>query len=111
MPRSGCRSSTAHGSRCRARRIPTPADLANPPPAPFPIAELIQTEQDRWHSQGFDVAPYARLFREMKARIEGRPIAGREIAADFRDACAGQAVLDAVRLSARERRWVEVEPV
>jgi predicted dehydrogenase len=94
-----------------ARQIETPADLINPPPEPFPIADLVQTEQDRWHSQGFDVAPYARLFKEMKARIEGRRIESRERAADFRDAAAGQAVLDAVRRSAAERRWVEVETV
>lgn len=92
-----------------ARRIDPPADLVNPPPKPFEITGLIQTEQDRWHSQGFDVAPYARLFEEMKRRIAGLPIQGREIAADFRDAAAGQAVLDAVRRSAKERRWVDVE--
>ena len=34
-----------------------------------------------------------------------------EHAADFRDAAAGQAVLDAVRRSAAERRWVDVEAV
>lgn len=99
----------ARGSE--ARQIETPADLVNPPPEPFPIAELVQTEQDRWHSQGFDVAPYTRLFREMKARIESRAVEARERAADFRDAAAGQAVLDAVRHSAAERRWVEVETV
>ena len=94
-----------------ARQIETPADLVNPPPTPFPIGELVQTEQDRWHSQGFDVAPYTRLFGEMKARIEGRAVDSREHAADFRDAAAGQAVLDAVRRSAAERRWVDVEAV
>lgn len=93
------------------RQIETPADLVNPPPAPFPIGELVQTEQDRWHSQGFDVAPYTRLFGEMKARIEGRAVDSRERAGDFRDAAAGQAVLDAVRRSAAERRWVDVEAV
>lgn len=94
-----------------ARQVETPADLVNPPPSPFPVAELVQTEQDRWHSQGFDVAPYTRLFLEMKARIEGSSIEGRERAADFRDAAAGQAVLDAVRRSAAEQRWVDVEKV
>ena len=91
------------------RRIEPPADLINPPPEPFPVAELIQTEQDRWHTQGFDVAPYARLFGEMKQRIAGQPVTARETAGDFYDAAAGQAVLDAVRRSATERRWVEVE--
>lgn len=92
-----------------ARRLTMPAELVNPAPTPFPVAELIQTEQDRWHTQGFDVAPYARLFAEMKARIEGREPDIPERAGDFRDAAAGQAVLDAARRSSAERRWIEVE--
>jgi predicted dehydrogenase len=94
-----------------ARKLDTPPDLINPPPTPFPIAELIQTEQDRWHTTGFDVPPYARLFADMKARIEHRESAIPERAADFRDAAAGQAVLDAARLSSKQMRWVEVESV
>lgn len=93
----------------KAERIPMPADLVNPPPSPFPHAELIQTEMDRWHTAGVDVAPYARLFAEMKARIEGREPAIPERAGTFADAAQGQAVLDAARRSAAERAWVEVE--
>jgi predicted dehydrogenase len=66
---------------------------------------------DRWHTQGFDVAPYAKLFGQMKARIEGRAPPLPDPAGDFRDAAAGQAVLDAARLSAAQGRWVEVEAV
>ncbi len=94
-----------------ARRIQMPSELVNPEPEPFAVAELIQTEQDRWHTQGFDVAPYARLFAEMKARIEGRSPSIPERAGDFRDAAQGQAVLDAARRSAAERRWVDVEKI
>lgn len=94
-----------------ARRIDPPADIQNPPPTRFEVEELIQTEQDRWHTEGFDVAPYARLFSEMKLRMQGKTPDSREVAGDFRDAAAGQAVLDAIRLSARERRWVDVERV
>jgi len=83
----------------------------NPAPAPFAIEELIQTEMDRWHTQGFDVAPYAKLFGQMKAKIEGRAPPLPDPAGDFRDAAAGHAVLDAARLSAAEGRWVEVEAV
>jgi predicted dehydrogenase len=93
------------------RRIDMPSDLINPPPTPFPVTELIQTEQDRWHTQGFDVAPYARLFTEMKARIRGEEPTVPERAGTFRDAAAGQAVLDAARKSATEQRWIEVEPI
>ncbi|MFT4054430.1 MAG: Gfo/Idh/MocA family oxidoreductase [Novosphingobium sp.] len=95
----------------KAERIPMPADLVNPPSAPFPIGDLVETEMDRWHSQGFDVPPYARLFAEMRARIEGREPAIPERAGTFRDAAQGQAVLDAARRSSCEGRWVRVEAV
>ena len=93
------------------RQIEMPAELVNAAPTPFPVSELIQTEMDRWHTQGFDVAPYAKLFGQIKARLEGRAPPLPEPAGDFRDAAAGQAVLDAARRSAAERRWVEVEKV
>jgi predicted dehydrogenase len=94
-----------------AQQIPMPAELVNPAPEPFGIDELIQTEMDRWHTQGFDVAPYAKLFGQMKARIEGRAPPLPDPAGDFSDAAAGQAVLDAARLSAAQGRWIEVEAV
>jgi len=94
-----------------ARQVSMPDELTNPAPAPFPVKELIQTEMDRWHTQGFDIAPYAKLFGQVKARIEGRPPPLPDPAGDFRDAAAGQAVLDAARQSAAEGRWIEVERV
>ncbi len=96
---------------CDVRPIAMPADLVNPPPTPFPITDLIQTEQDRWHTMGIDVAPYARLFSEMRDRIAGKAIETREVAGDFFDAARGQAVLDAARASAAQARWIDVEPV
>lgn len=92
-----------------ARQIDMPAELVNPAPEPFPIGDLVQTEMDRWHSQGFDVAPYAKLFGQVKAKIEGRDAPLPEPYGDFNDAAAGQAVLDAARRSHAERRWIEVE--
>lgn len=92
-----------------ARRIEMPAELRMPPPEAFPVAELIQTEQDRWHTMGFDVVPYARLFAEMRRRIAGEPVTAREIAGSFDDAVRGQAVLDAARASAASGQWVDVE--
>ncbi len=94
-----------------ARQVPMPAELANPAPEPFPIGELVQTEMDRWHSQGFDVAPYAKLFAQVKARIEGRDPPLPDPVGDFRDAAANQAILDATRRSDAERRWIEVEAI
>lgn len=92
-----------------SHQVEMPAELVNPPPTPFPVKELIRTEMDRWHTQGVDVAPYAKLFAQMKAKMNGRPMPLPEPAGDFRDAAVGQAVLDAARRSAAERRWVEVE--
>ncbi len=94
-----------------ARQIDMPAELVNPAPEPFNITELIQTEMDRWHTQGFDVAPYAKLFRQVKARIENRAPPLPEPAGDFSDAVANQAILDAARLSNAQRRWVQVEAI
>lgn len=91
------------------RQVPMPSDLINPPPSPFPIGELIQTEMDRWHTMGFDVPPYKRLFVEMLARILGVKPAIPERAATFADAVHGQAVLDAIRESARTGQWQEVD--
>ena len=94
-----------------ARQIAMPAELVNPAPVPFPIAELIQTEMDRWHTAGIDVAPYAKLFGQMKAKMTGRPAPLPDPGGDFRDAAMGQAVLDAARRSAAEGRWIDVEAV
>lgn len=91
------------------RKADVPADLVYPEPTPFPLADMIQSENDRWHTSGEDVPPYTRLFQEMKSRIAGKVPEWPEHAADFRDAAASQAVLDAIRLSAAEGRWVDVE--
>ncbi|GLV24420.1 hypothetical protein [Sphingobium sp. Cam5-1] len=88
-----------------SRRVEMPDDLVSPPPTPFPVAELIRTAMDRWHTSGFDIPPYARLFGEMKARIEGREPTLPERAATFDDAVRGQAVPDAIRLSSRRSQW------
>jgi len=90
-------------------QIPMPQELINPLPEPFAVKELIQTEMDRWHTQGFDVAPYTKLFGQMKAKIEGHIPPLPDPAGDFHDAAAGQAVLDAARKSATTGQWVEVE--
>lgn len=92
-----------------AWQVPVPPDLESPPPTPFPHPELVTTEQDRWHSMGHDVAPYARLFTEMRAEILGQPLTAPERAATFADAVAGQRVLDAARRSAATGQWVDLD--
>ena len=82
------------------RKVEIPADLAEPPPEPFPHEDLIQTEQDRWHTMGVDVPPYTRLFAEMRARIDGNDPVLPERAATFADAVVNQRTLDAARRAA-----------
>lgn len=94
-----------------ARAVPMPPELINPAPEPFAISELVQTEMDRWHSQGFDVAPYTKLFGQLRARIEGRAPPLPDAAGDFRDAAANQAILDACRASSATGQWQEVEQI
>ncbi|MCX7283501.1 MAG: Gfo/Idh/MocA family oxidoreductase [Novosphingobium sp.] len=94
-----------------ARMVDMPPELVNPAPEPFPISEMVQTEMDRWHSQGFDVAPYAKLFAQIGAKIRGEAPPLPDRAGDFHDAAANQAILDAARLSNAQRRWVDVEAV
>ena len=82
-----------------------------PGPAPEPPpGELLVTAYDNLHSMGIDLAPYTRLFSAMKARIEGdlRPL--DPAPATFVDGVACQAVLDAIRHSAREHSWVQIQP-
>jgi predicted dehydrogenase len=90
-------------------RVPVPQDLVLPPPVPFPHGELMQTAYEQAHAFGTDLAPYTRLIERMLARIEGRDATDAPPLASFRDGVAGQAVIDAMRASAREERWVRVE--
>jgi predicted dehydrogenase len=94
-----------------SRQIPMPAELVNPAPEAFPIAELVESEMDRWHSQGFDVAPYAKLFGQLRAQIVGETQPLPDRAADFTDAAANQAILDAARRSAKRNEWTKVEEI
>ena len=94
-----------------ARQVEMPAELLNAAPEPFPISELVETEMDRWHSQGFDVAPYAKLFGQLRAKITGSDLPLPDVPGDFHDAAANQAILDAARQSSAQCQWVQVEKV
>jgi len=95
--------------RGNKHRVPVPAELVLPPPVPFPHAELMQTAYEQAHAFGTDLAPYTRLIERMRARIEGRDDNDAPPLATFRDGVAGQAVIDAMRASAKQERWVNVE--
>lgn len=91
------------------RTLDTPRDLVNDAPDP-PPAEFMSTTYDHLHAAGFDLSPYAKLFRTMAARIADRDAPADPAPATFADGVAGQKVLDAVRRSSREVRWVEIDP-
>ena len=93
--------------RSGTRTLDTPADLRNPPPDPAP-ADLMVTAYDHLHGAGTDLGPYTKLFAVMRDRILDRETPADPAPATFADGVAGQEVLDAVRQSAREQRWVEV---
>ncbi len=90
------------------RTLEVPKDLVNPAPE-GPPAELMVTPYDHLHAAGFDLAPYTRLFAAMGERIRGNALPADPAPATFADGLAGQKVLDAVRRSAAERRWVEID--
>ena len=90
------------------RQLEAPEELTLAAPVP-PPSELLVTAYDGLHSMGMDLAPYTKLFEVMRARIQGEPDPPGPSAADFADGLALQRVLDAVRVSDREHRWVEIE--
>jgi predicted dehydrogenase len=90
------------------QRVAVPPELVLPAPVPFPHAELMQTAYEQAHAFGTDLAPYTRLVERMRARIEGRDAGDAPPLATFRDGVAGQAVIDAMRQSSQEARWVSI---
>lgn len=102
----GDRISVADASGVRV--LETPSDLINDAPEP-PPAEFMKTTYDHLHAAGFDVAPYTKLFSAMTARIADRHAACVPEPGTFADGLAGQKVLDAVRRSSAETRWVEID--
>jgi predicted dehydrogenase len=94
--------------RGNKKRIEVPADLRLPAPVPFPHGELMQTAYEQAHAFGTDLAPYTCLIENMRARIEGRAAPHSAPLASFADGVAGQAVIDAMRDSARQRCWMDV---
>ena len=90
--------------------LETPSDLVHPAPVP-PPAELLSATSayDGFHSMGIDLAPYTRLYEAFAARIQGREIPSDPVPPTFADGVAVQAVLDAIRRSSREKRWIDID--
>jgi predicted dehydrogenase len=91
------------------RRVPAPDELRGGAPDPPPPA-LLETAYERMIAHGLDVAPYTRLAGAFRDAILGRVHDGPERPATFRDGVAMMEVLDAVRRSAAEKRWVDMTP-
>ena len=98
------RVGTANG----VETLAVPEDLALPAPSP-PPAELLSTAYDMLHSMGIDLGPYTKLCEVFRDLIDGKPLPKDPRPATFADAVASQAVLDAVRLSSKEKRWVSID--
>ena len=92
------------------RTLEVPPDLQLAPPDP-PPADLLVTAYDQMHSWGIDLAPYTRLAEAFRDLILGRAVASDPRPATFADGVATMAVLDAIRRSSDERRWVDVDPL
>jgi predicted dehydrogenase len=91
------------------RDIPAPDDLPLAPPDP-PSGDLLVTAYDNLHAFGMDMVPYTRLCETFRALIEGRSVPADPRPATFADGVAAMKVLDAIRRSARDHEWVEIEP-
>ena len=89
------------------RQVPVPDDLVLPPPDP-PPADLLVSAYDQLHAFGIDLPPYTRLYQTFADLITGRPVPDDPRPATFADGVADMAVLDAIRQSAAEQRWVPI---
>jgi predicted dehydrogenase len=90
------------------RQLDTPNDLQLAPPIP-PPGELLHTAYDMLHSMGIDLAPFTRIFEHLAARMRGEAGITDPMPATFADGLAVQKVLDAVRLSSAEQRWISID--
>jgi predicted dehydrogenase len=93
------------GNASGARKLAVPDDLKHPAPVP-PDPSLLVTAYDHLHSLGIDLGPFTKLFEGLRIRLEGGTPPADPIPATFADGLAVQRVLDAVRVAAREQRWV-----
>ncbi|MEM7413726.1 MAG: Gfo/Idh/MocA family oxidoreductase [Myxococcota bacterium] len=90
--------------------LDVPLELALPAPKP-PDRDLLVTSYDMMHAMGIDLAPFARLFARLAHRIRGSDPVEDPPFPTFLDGARVMAVLDAIRASSREERWVEVKPI
>jgi predicted dehydrogenase len=91
-----------------SKRMEPPADLVVAPPDPV-NSDLMTTTYDFMHASGIDMGPFTRLFGVLRARSAGVAVPDDPAPATFADGVADMVVLDAIRRSSAERRWVEID--
>ena len=104
----GVGSTVKVSDRSGTRNVPVGDDLPTGAGPRLPEG-LVTTAYERMISHGMDFSPYTRLAEILRCRIEGSPPPAGPPAADFSDGVQQMAVLDAIRRSAAERAWVDVE--
>ena len=95
--------------RSGARQVPVPDDLVTAPPEP-PPADALHSAYDHMIGLGLEMGAYTRLAATFRDLILGRPLPAHPRPATFADGVAGMAVLDAIRQSAAEQRWITLSP-
>ncbi len=105
----GVGSTVRVADRSGTRTLPVPEELSPPPPPPPLPDGLATTAYERMTAHGMDFGPYTRLAEVLRSRMEGRPDPPGPRPATFVDGVRNMAVVDAVRRSAAERSWVDVD--
>jgi predicted dehydrogenase len=94
------------------RRVPVPPEFVLPAPEPSPmdaaLVEDFDTSYAKGHAGGATGPPFTRLAEVLRETMLGRPVPALPRPPTFADGVAHMLVIDAVRQSATERRWVEV---
>jgi predicted dehydrogenase len=95
------------------QRVPDPEDMPRLPPQPPPREFLPPYAIDTgWHTGGLDRMTFARLYRQLYARLHQTPVSENPPAATFADGAATQAILDAIRRSSENGAcWTPVEKI
>jgi predicted dehydrogenase len=104
----GVGSTVRVADRNGTRTLDVPEDLRSEPAPPLPDG-LVRTAYERMISHGMDLGPYTRLAEVLRCRMEGRLPPPGPRPATFVDGVMDMAVVDAVRRSAAQGAWVQVE--